>query len=186
MEKFTLRTAYTEVDLRARLVFQGPPGRSQGAASRLPADDGAASSSAAPSSAASGDAATARNADGDTFTLSVEAKVVRVEESLTVGTESGCGPHGRRHHGYARLADPEDVAARIAESWDGEFAARGGSRRAFAAEARARLDHWTAAGRDGSGMTVTHREFREEVTVRVAARLEQWTRDAGSDPRSDS
>lgn len=106
----------------------------------------------------------------------------------------GCDlrPHPRELSGYARksvarprpddgpvfprLADPEDVAARIAESWDQEFAAAGGLRRDFAASARTRLRHWALA-RDGGGLPMTFEaRFRSEVAKRVSARLDAWMR----------
>jgi hypothetical protein len=189
MEKLTIRSTYTQVDLYARLSLQGP-GKAQGAGARLQADDGAAPGKAPA-------VPDARNADGDTFTLSVEARAVQVTESITIETEGPAGPagdaaclpsgpsepspapdlphgHGRRHHGYPRLADPEDVAARIAEAWDQEHKARGGSRQAFAAAARARLAHWKAGDHGAPRMQVEHEEFRSEVAIRIEARLEQW------------
>ncbi len=79
---------------------------------------------------------------------------------------------------FPRLADPEDVAARIAESWDQEFAAAGGLRRDFAAGARTRLRHWATA-RDRGGLPMTFEaRFRSEVAKRVSARLDAWLRPA--------
>jgi len=86
------------------------------------------------------------------------------------------------HPGFPRLADPEDVAARIAESWDQEFAAAGGLRRDFAASARKRLRHWAAAT-DGEGLPMTFEErFRSEVAKKISARLDAWTETSGAGP----
>jgi hypothetical protein len=206
MEKLTIRSTYTQVDFYARLSLEGASARAKGpgagplpnpgARTLLKADDGAVPGQApAP--------ADARSADGDTFTLSVEARAVQVTESITIETEDAgaapdgaclpsgpSGPPGRphaygRHPGYPRLADPEDVAARIAETWDQEHKARGGSRRDFAAATRARLDHWKSGGQGASRIRIEHEEFRSEVAIRLSARLEQWL-NAGDPPDGPS
>ncbi|MBW8889958.1 MAG: hypothetical protein JF616_19555 [Fibrobacteres bacterium] len=80
------------------------------------------------------------------------------------------------HPGFPRLSDPEDVAARIAESWDREFAAMGGLRRDFAACARTRLRHWASA-MEGEGLPMTFEaRFRSQVASKVSARLDAWMR----------
>jgi hypothetical protein len=76
--------------------------------------------------------------------------------------------------GFPRLSDPEDVASRIAESWDQEFAAKGGPRLDFAASVRIRLRHWAAA-MDGEGLPMSFEaRFRYEVASKVSARLDAW------------
>ena len=82
---------------------------------------------------------------------------------------------------FPRLLDSEDVAARIAESWNGEFAARGGNRRDFAESARTRLRHWVASS-EGGGLPISFEmRFRSDVARKVSARLDAWARrDAGS------
>lgn len=94
--------------------------------------------------------------------------------------EAGPRADDGHRHGYARLSDPEDVAARIAESWDLEFAAEGGTRQGFAAGARARLRHWAAADGQGTRRTPEYLRFRGEVALRISARLEAWVRAGGS------
>ena len=166
---------------------------------RAKADDGAVG--AGPSEAG---APLARSADGDTFTLSVEARVIQVTESVTIESDGDCARpgeadrlarhgqveglmealdrshgHGRRH-GYPRLADAEDVASRIAEDWDREFAARGGSRRDFAEALRQRLDRWRDAGSGARRMTLEHSEFHSEVAVRITERLGSWAEDGAA------
>jgi hypothetical protein len=89
-------------------------------------------------------------------------------------------PDDGHHHDYPRLSDPEDVAARIAESWERELAAKGGPRRDFAESVRARLRHWAAGGVGGSRLKFEQR-FRGEVARQVRARLAAWVRDGGGD-----
>lgn len=196
MEKFTIRSAYSEVSLYARWTMA--PGRSKPADGSNPVrpDDGAAE--AKPQSPEN--AVTARNADGDTFTLSIEARAIQVSETVCIGTGSAGGKtegaldaaragrigalrealernpgHGGRRHRYPELADAADVAARAAEEWDREYARRPGSRRDFAAGIRSGLDRWMAGEGASRPRAEEYRVFRSEVAVEISARLETWT-----------
>lgn len=212
MEKFTIRSTYSEVRLYARWTAYAPPGGSGEAKVPARPDDSGnpANAQSAPK------AATARNADGDTFTLSIEARAIQVSESISIENRTGGakpsraespGPlsraeavarlqegrlqallealdrrhdQGERRHGYPRLADAGDVAARAAEEWERDYAERAGSRREFAAGLREKLERWTAGHTDDRDTGAELRVFRSEVAMRIDARLEDWA--AAEDP----
>ncbi len=204
MEKFTIRSTYSEVRLYARWTAYAPPGGPGDAKVPARPDDAGNPANAGPQKAA-----TARNADGDTFTLSIEARAIQVSESISIetGTRTG-GPtqpgadaaarlhesrsqallealerkhaRGDRRHGYPQLSDAGDVAARAAAEWESGYAGRAGSRREFAADLRAKLERWTAGQTDGRNTGAELRVFRSEVAMRIDARLENWV--AAEDP----
>ena len=131
----------------------------------------------------------ARSKDGDTFVLSAEARAMQAGRAAEIAIpvsgnaatlSAGDGKAGARRHVFPQLSDPQDVADRLVEGLDKEYAAQraseGGreaaSKAGFAEGIRKRLDGWNAA--PATGATEAFLEFRGEVHWNLASALDAW------------
>ena len=104
MEKISIQSTYTQVSLYARL--SGPVSPKKPAAGDAAEGAPAAASASAENAADPGNGEIGRSKDGDTFTLSLEARTLRISESITI--ESGEGASAARATGSAGEAGKSD------------------------------------------------------------------------------
>jgi hypothetical protein len=82
-----------------------------------------------------------------------------------------------RRHPFPALSDSADVADRMVDGWEREFAAQGGSRKDFVGKVRQRMARWKSAAGSGSSREEGSLDaFREEAYAAVMRALEAWGR----------
>ncbi|MEO7427724.1 MAG: hypothetical protein ABI036_21250 [Fibrobacteria bacterium] len=173
MEKISIQTTYTRISIYARY---------SGAAS---AKNGGANAGGEAETGKSGKSLECgRSKDGDTFSLSIEARTIRISESYEVSggeaLQAISGPHAKqgkddrhRHH-FLSLENPGDVAENLLEQITRRHATQGGSKADAAADIKKRLADWKpAAGK----ATVEYLEFRSQVHMRLSQGLDAWVQD---------
>lgn len=123
----------------------------------------------------SGDGADAAGAAGQSQQPGGKDRLTGMVSSLMDALKTMGGKNGKHRHHFPHLSDPEDVANKILDRLDKDYAEKGGSKTDFAAEIKKKLADWKASG-SSSRTTVEYQEFRSDVHMQLTSGLDSWAK----------